>query len=294
MSLKTFKQSGQTAMMPKHSSGSAMVEFAMLLGVLLPVGLGVAMLGKLSDLTQTTEQASRYAAWEATVYSRNALASRSSAVEARFYGHPETQISSNTNNNSQVNDQGNDQQRVNPLWGRPATYQGTLRGLSSVSRDSQQRVLPSYEFDSGAAQIGNVIGSAVTSTANQLSGFSGNSWGLPGDGLLRSGVEVAVEPTSLLRGTQGRCGVSAADSEEQNAPRVCIRSTGVILADGWSASGDAQAASRVRSLVPTSIMSNVGEALSGLLGNTFFPELDPLDDAFGYVNMGVLPEYAQP
>lgn len=294
MSLTTFKQLGQPTKMPSHATGSAMVEFAMLLGVLLPVGLGVAMLGKLSDLTHTTEQASRYAAWEATVYSRNALASQLSAVEARFYGHPDSRISSDVNNNPQVNDQGSDQQGVNPLWGRPATYQGTLRDFASVSRDTQQRILPSYEFDTGAAQIGNVIGSAVTATANQLSGFSGNSWGLPGDGLLRSGVEVAVEPTPLLLGTQGRCGTPAADTEADNAQRVCIRSAGVILADGWAASGDAQAVSRVRSLVPSSIMSNVGEALSGLLGNTFFPELDPLDEAFGYVNMGVLPEYAQP
>ena len=57
----------------KYQSGSAMLEFTLILGVILPVGLGIAMLGKLTDLQQTTEQAGRYSAWEATVYSRQAL-----------------------------------------------------------------------------------------------------------------------------------------------------------------------------------------------------------------------------
>jgi len=263
--VKTMKASR----LPKYSAGSAMVEFALLLGVLLPVGMGVAMVGKLSDLSHTTHQASRYAAWEATVYSRAELA----------HG-------------------------VNPLWGSAGTYQGRLRGLSSVSRDTQQRVLPRYEFDTGAARFSDAIGSIVSGSADRLASLTGNNWGLPADGLLRSGIEVAVEPTPFLPGTQAPCGAAHAGATPSNATtpqpnnatpqRVCIRSTGVILADGWAASGDAQAASRVRSLVPASIMSDVGDGVSALLGNTLFPELDPLDDAFGFVNMRVLPEYAKP
>ena len=271
-----------------------MVEFTLLLGVLLPVGMGVAMLGKLADLTHTTEQASRYATWEATVYSRNELATQSTAVEARFYAQPDAYISTEANNSQQANDQGSNQRGVNPLWGVPAAHQGTLRGLSSVTRDAQQRVLPRYEFDTDAAPAANVSGDAVAAIGRPLSGFSGNSWGLTGDGLLRSGIEVAVEPTPLLRASQTPCGTASGEGQANTAQHVCVRSAGVILADGWAASGDAQAASRVRSLVPASTMSYVGQGLSALLGSLLFPELDPLDEAFGYVNMDVLPEYAQP
>jgi len=42
--------------------GGALVEFALLLGVLLPIGLGMSMLGKLTDLKQTSEQASLFVA----------------------------------------------------------------------------------------------------------------------------------------------------------------------------------------------------------------------------------------
>lgn len=289
-----------------------MVEFTLLLGVLLPVGMGVAMVGKLSDLSHTTHQASRYAAWEATVYSRAELVQHANAVEARFYGRPDVQLSNNTQTPQQSGQQSGQrsgqqagsQNDVNPLWGSAGSYQGRLRGLSSVSRDTQQRVLPRYEFDTGAAQISNVLGSIVSGSADRLASLTGNNWGLPADGLLRSGIEVAVEPTAFLPGTQAPCGAAHAGATPSNATtpqsnnatpqRVCIRSTGVILADGWAASGDAQAASRVRSLVPASIMSNVGDGVSALLGNTLFPELDPLDDAFGFVNMRVLPEYAKP
>ena len=281
-------------MNPFCARGSAMVEFVIVLGVLLPVGMGVAMLGKLSDLTHTTEQASRYATWEATVYSRNALSAESSAVEARFYGRPDELIASDLQNGQHSNDQGGDQRTLNPLWGAPAGNRGTLRALASVSRNAQQRVVPRYEFDTGAARASAVTGNTVAAIGRPLSGFSGNSWGLTGDGLLRSGIEVAVDPTPLLLGSQAPCGTAAADAQANTAQQACVRSAGVILADGWAASDDAQAASRVRSLVPASTMRYVGQGLSALLGSFLFPELDPLDEAFGYVNMNVLPAYAEP
>ena len=294
MILQSNQRLRQLSLMPERAKGSAMVEFALLLGVMLPVGLGVAMLGKLADLTHTTEQASRYATWEATVYSRSALATQSSAVENRFYARPDNLLTSNAGDAQQQNDEGDNAHGLNPLWGTPAGNQGTLRALASVSRDAQQRVVPSYEFDTGAAPLSTITGNTVAVIARPLSGFRGNSWGLTADGLLRSGIEVAVEATPLLPGSQARCGTATEDTQANTAQHACVRSAGVILADGWAASDDAHAASRVRSLVPASAMGYVGEGLSALLGSLLFPELDPLDEAFGYVNMDVLPEYAQP
>lgn len=276
--------------------GSALVEFSLLAGVLLPLGLGMSMLGKLTDLNQTTEQASRYTAWEATVYSRQQLAALPSAqVETRFFKAPDALISSKTQS-------GNAEQAENPLWGVSAARQGSLRELASVSRQSRRLVSSRYAFDTGKATKAQITGKIAAAAGRPLSGFSGNSWGIVADGLLRSRVDVAVKSTGLLKGMPGSCGTAtasttepaSASSQDGSDKHVCVRSSGVILADGWAASGDAQAVSRVRSLVPGSTLQKIGKGVGKLLGSVVFPELDPLDKAFGHVDMGVLPKYAQP
>ena len=63
------------------------------------------------------------------------------------------------------------------------------------------------------------------------------------------------------------------------------------MSDGWSASGDNQTRRRVRSLMPASILEPVGDAVS-LLGHLpVLEELSGLKDAFGHVDMNVLPPY---
>lgn len=282
--------------LPRFSRGSAMVEFSLLLTVLLPLGFGMSMLGKLTDLRQNTEQASRYAAWEATVYSRQALAAQSpDTLESRFFLSPQAAISSRANKK-----EGNAEQ--NPLWGASNFKQGKLGQLGSVARVKDNQVLRSYQFDTGQGKASTVTGKIVAAAGKPLSRFSGNSWGLVGDGMLKAGVEVAVQPTGFLLGEKASCGVAGqgGDSNKRTASEnerpevVCVRTAGVIMADGWSASGDAQAVSRIRSLVPGSALGKVGKGVGNLLGKTIFPELDPLDKAFGHVDMSVLPEYAKP
>ncbi|MDB3935135.1 pilus assembly protein [Granulosicoccus sp.] len=279
-----------------YQSGSAMVEFTLILGVILPVGLGIAMLGKLTDLQQTTEQAGRYSAWEATVYSRQALDEQQrAAVDERFFHAQDSDISS-------IAASGQASVEKNTLWGEPTAHAGSLRELSSVSRAAETTVASDYTFDTGKATASRISGKAVAGVGGLISDFKGNSWGLVADGLLRSSVDVAVTPTGLLHALHGQCGNNAStesaaantnEASEKNE-HVCVRSAGVILADGWSASSDAQAKSRVRSLVVASTMTTVGGLVSDLLGSILFPELDPLDKAFGYVDMTVLPEYAKP
>ncbi|MFK7860458.1 MAG: hypothetical protein AB8B64_16685 [Granulosicoccus sp.] len=274
-----------------YEKGSALVEFSFLLGVLLPLGFGVSMIGKLTDLKQTTEQASRYAAWEATVYSRQQLLARPSAVlEARFFEAPDARLSS-----TEV--QGNAARVENPLWGASAQTTDGLRELGHVSRKAAREVSSNYAFDTGKAKAMLITGKVAAAAGKPLSGFKGNSWGIVADGLLRSNVDVALQPSELLPGSGTRCGTAdfASESSPDNkSDSVCVRAAAVILADGWAASGDAQTVSRVRSLVPASTMQRVGEGVGKLLGSVIFPELDPLDKAFGHIDMRVLPTSARP
>ena len=280
----------------KYQAGSALVESTLVLGVLLPVGLGIAMLGKLTDLQQTTEQAGRYSAWEATVYSRQALRNVPfPAVEERFFSSQDSVISSEAASAEPPLGE-------NTLWGAQSAQGVSMREMSSVSLASNTAVSSEYTFDTGKASVSSAAGEVVAAAGKPLSGFKGNSWGLVADGLLRSSVDVAVKSTDLLHALHGPCGnttssvtASANSSTQQGDDKhVCMRAAGVILADGWSASHDGQATSRVRSLVPGSTLSRVGEGVGSLLGSAVFPELDSLSDAFGHVDMSVLPAYAKP
>ena len=192
--------------------------------------------------------------------------------------------------------------KKNILWGEPTARAGSLRDLSSVSRAAGTTVESAYTFDTGKAKASRISGEAVAAVGGLISDLKGNSWGLVADGLLRSSVDVAVRPTGLLHALHGQCGNHASaesasgntSEASDNNEHVCVSAAGVILADGWSASSNAQAKSRVRSLVVGSTLTRVGEGLSALLGSILFPELDPLDEAFGHVDMTVLPEYAKP
>ena len=47
--------------------GGALVETSLLMLVLLPIMFGLVSTGNLIDLTQTTQQAARYATWQTTI-----------------------------------------------------------------------------------------------------------------------------------------------------------------------------------------------------------------------------------
>lgn len=268
-------------------TGAALVEFYLLLGVIVPIFFGVSMLGKLADLNQTSEQASRYATWEATVYNRTQLLNQQpDTIETRFFGAADSRLSSLKQNNQASTD--------NPLWGSSGGPSTGLRKAGDVVRLPDRSASTIYSFDTGKADFAVAAGHAAATLGSILDDFSGNSWGLVADGMLQSTVELPLHTTSLLHASKQPCAVAsteATDSAQGEDSAACVSASGVILADGWSSSGDAQAISRVRSLVPTSILEPVGEAV-GSIGGTVFPELDSLDSAFGHVDMSVLPAYA--
>ena len=285
---------------PRMMKGVALVEFAMLLGILLPIALGMTMLAKLSDAKLSTQQASRYSTWEATVYSRQALSTDQSAkVESRFLARADGLLqstSADTSDNHSADVSAS--QNSHHWWGQQQTKTG-LRDLASVARHETQSPSAQYTFDTGKASVGAVTGKTVSLAGTSLSYLPGNSWDLVEDGLLRSDVSVPLQARGFLSSAAGSCGESnnAESSNDENTAEsavLCLKSVGVILADGWGASSDQQSIERVRSLVPSSAMDVLGSGVSFLLGSTLFPELDAMDDAFGHVDMQALPRYAQP
>lgn len=285
---------------PRSMTGVALVEFAMLLGILLPIALGMTMLAKLSDAKLSAQQAGRYSTWEATVYSRQALSGDQSAkVESRFFERSDAAFRTHSaDSSSDSTADASNSPESHHWWGRQATNSG-LRDLASVARHNTQATTTQYTFDTGQATAGVATGQTVALAGALLSPFPGNSWDLVKDGLLRSDVSMPLQARGFLQFMGGACseptaGESTDDGDTPDSSALCLNSAGVILADGWSASSDQQSIERVRSLVPSSTMDVLGSGVSFLLGSTLFPELDSMDNAFGHVDMQALPRYAQP
>ncbi|ASJ74658.1 TadE/TadG family type IV pilus assembly protein [Granulosicoccus antarcticus] len=262
-------------------AGSALIETAVLMTVMLPVVFGIVMIGKLIDLKQTSEQAGRYTAWEATVYPQSGQnAIRTGAVKERFFSAADTPIMTAASDPAS-----------NRLWGDAES--GDAESIADRSWEGQTDIvidessaggLPD-EKGVGSPSIAMRVGQTVGDTGKLLDGLSGNSWGLSTNGLLRAGVGVQVKANDWLAASDQACG------NEGNF--ACLHSKSVILVDGWSAANDDKARRRVRSLVPASALQPLGDMVSKVGMLPMFKELKQLDGAFGHVDMSVLPEYAQ-
>lgn len=262
---------------PNHAEkGSAMVETAILMVVLIPVIFGTVMVGKLIDLKQTSEQAGRYAAWEATVYPQSGPDGiKPALVRQRFFGAADNAISSTTQ------DAGS-----NTLWGaKDDTQSHGWSEKTGIEIEESSVAGLAYERGVGEASVAMRVGQAAGSSGEILDGLQGNSWGLSTNGLVRAGVSVPVKTNEWLQAGGQACG--------SESGYVCLHSKSVILVDGWSASSDDQAKRRVRSLVPASALQPLGDLISNVGRLPMFKELKKLDGAFGHVNMSVLPDYAK-
>lgn len=256
--------------------GSALVEASVLMVVLLPLIYGVVMLGKLIDLKQTTEQASRYAAWESTVYTADGSHGAAPAgITERFFGEPTASLQ------TQRVEPG-----INPLWGNTQTQDANRFEVDTRVAIKSPAITADYQRDIAEPTVAMSVGEQAGKSGEMLDGLSGNSWGLTANGLVQANVGVQMNSSAWLNAEATGCGTDQSS--------VCLNSRAVILVDGWSASNDAHSEERVRSLMPASAIEPLGNAIS-LVGNIpMFGELKGLKGAFGHVDMQVLPEYAKP
>lgn len=260
--------------------GGATVEIIMIMTLLLPVLFGLVMIGKLIDLRQVAEQASRYAAWQTTVNSRETLSnSQSVVVHNRFFTDPMRLITTEADSRFSPND------KTNRLWGQTGTLNQThSNSQAHIQIEEDRRVLTHYSFDLSAAPVATGMGQTVERLGSILDDANGNTWDLEGNGIVKAGVDVGLKANGWLAGSNSTC--LSTDSG------ICVQSSSVIVSDGWSAGSDDHAKKRIRSLMPTSIGQPVSDVI-GRVGGLFFPELNGLEGAFGHVDMGVLPRYAR-
>lgn len=264
--------------MPRLSAqhGGALVEATLLLTVLLPVIYGVVTIGHLVDLRQTVEQASRYVAWEATVYPEaNLDGTVQDSLTARFFGNAENALHTSTSAPGS-----------HQLWGESSPQPAANPGVRSRLQVDQDSTFAEYQRDVSGFSPGRSIGHLAAKSGELLAGLPGNTWGLTADGLTRATIGINLKADSLMGLGEVEC--------SNNEQSMCLQTNSAILVDGWSASSDDHARRRVRSLVPATALEPLGDTVV-IIGNLpMFKELKDLRNAFGHVDMQVLPEYAQP
>jgi hypothetical protein len=260
--------------------GGATVEIIMIMSLLLPILFGLVMIGKLIDIRQVAEQASRYAAWQTTVHSRASLSNdQSIVIHNRFFADPERYIKTQADSRFSSND------KTNRLWGQSnLSNPNTSSSQTHIQIENDGQVLTEYSFNLSAAPVATGMGETVERLGSILDGANGNSWDLEGNGIVKADVDVGVKANGWLTGSNRGC--LTTDS------RMCVQSSSVIMSDGWSADSDDHAKERARSLMPTSVAQPLSDVV-GQVGGLLFPELKGLKGAFGHVDMGVLPRYAR-
>jgi len=257
--------------------GGALVETLVLGTVLILLMACIPAVGALVDLKQTTIQASRYVAWEKSVYAPEVRVS--DKVDVRFFRDPSASIKS----------MDSERAGVNLLWGSPG---------SVVNADIHKLRVNLVDAGSSAS-IEHVNGSPSLKRANIHQGwiypnegkvFGGLGRGLSkhawkeGDpytnGLMQSRVEVKVENNSLLSAPGTQCSQGGAG---------CVHESTAILVDGWSAGRPDTIRDRVHGFVPSHRLEKVGKVISKIKVIPLLGDMKNLKRALGCTKLGVKP-----
>jgi hypothetical protein len=261
----------------RNQSGSAMTEFAILTVVMVPLFFVMPTLGKITDINNTSIQASRYMAWERTVSNQQQKTYDELGAELhnRFLVHPEMGVRT-----GQGKITGDD--AINPLW-RSFKSDATDQGGRLVNIDGQKK-LP-YREESASLGEEEKLYQGIEQTGNLLSGvISDAKWGLESSGLYVGRVGVAVENAGLFSRGGKDCG-----GAESQQTFVCVERHNAILVDGWSAFSRTQVEQRTKAFVPGGILKPVGEMLSVTGAIPLMREMKGLEKSFGHVDVDVLP-----
>jgi len=140
--------------------------------------------------------------------------------------------------------------------------------------------------DSDLPTIASGTSRAINGAASVLEFASDASWDVTTEGIANGSVSIRAELGSLLAGFNSDCGGSGA---AVTASTLCIEESSSIMVDGWSAGTANEVSRRTRSFVPATVLEPLGRGLSLFGAIPVFQELSPLDDAFGRVDVTVLP-----
>lgn len=207
--------------------GQAMVEMAVILGVIVMLFLGMIYLGKFHDIQASTIQAARYAAWERTVHSPGALNDTQIQKQARsrFFTWNTDALKST------------DGLANGASW---TTQTAMWRDHSPRSANVEATRLIARPDDVGiTTSTGPLAGKATGTIALGMGKFSGLLDAITGGEALPPGGTVTGNVTVKLNNI-------AALPAPLNALNLTLRESASVITEQWDANGPRQAALRAR------------------------------------------------
>lgn len=263
----------------RRQRGQALAEMAILAAVLVPMFLLVPILGKYSHVRQTTHQAARAAAWEATVvhdyeWTKLSRAEQEMLLLDRHFARADAPITSVPASAAASDRLGN------PML-------NTFSDRELVKRAGV--TLAPYRNESAGAVM------------KLLEGAGGVIESLPGefppnkDGLVTASLDVAVEN---LTASDGSPATWLTPFDRLN---VTMSSSHTVLADTWSAAGNGvegepshsrkrSVHEQVSSLVPSSMLGGAAEVLENLDALELLPVIGTVSRLRpGYIEPDIVP-----
>lgn len=268
--------------------GQAMTEFLVACLVLIPLFLAIPLLGKYMDISHSTTQATRYLAWERTVWTTDRKSSDQlqNEMRNRIYTRPGTRVNST--------DGAQPPAAFNPLWkdvgGKPM-----LASFGDVTGGNPE----GGKGETSPGLIYNNVVSTLVSTYDTVMRWMQAIGGVHRDGFKINIAGVYSGMTGVAVAEQGDNGGRGLLITPLHIPKVnfALRPN-VIITDAWAVSGPGSgnhcSASQdqmselcqVAPLVPTTVLSGWFNTLTHDVG-VVIPEFKSLD--YGYIVPGVVP-----
>jgi len=284
--------------MKPHQAGQSMTEFLICASfALVPLFLGISLLGKYIDIKQSAIQAARYEAWEYTVWYADdtepmtgfnavpqpvkSTALTHAETKQRFFTDPSNGDPANilpiTDLDKTI------AWNPNQLWvdhsGAPL-YTGVDGSGSSLKSSEDTPTIPvigdvmNTLFDiidfafSAIGSLMSFIGSSVGFTAINTDGYANST----------VSMQVAVDP--MFR----RLDDTTTNITDANSNTLDFQSTASVLSDGWNAGGVEHTFNQAGGAVPTVLLGELFDAIPGF--NTIWNIVSILAPEMRFCNPG--------
>ena len=219
-----------------RQSGQALVEAAVILGVVILLFLGIFYLGKFHDVQASTIQSARYAAWERTVHSTASMSDRRVQNQARV------RLFTWNRDAFKSTDALADGARWTPqtaVWRDHAGKDRLIDRPDDVRIDTTMGPLPGKATATIAKGVGAFTGA--------LDGITGGE-ALPVGGTATGNVSVKLNNLALL-------------PEPLDKLNLTLRESAAVMTESWDANGPRQAALRSRTFTLAGPLSQINGLL---------------------------------
>jgi hypothetical protein len=247
-----------------HQGGQAMVEAAVMLGIVILLFLGIFYLGKFHDVQATAIQSARYAAWERTVHSASKYSDTLVQNQARARLFTWTQDSFKTTDGLGNRAEWPTQTSV---WRDHAGRQRLIERPDDVLIATESGPVP--------GKAGEAIATGFNQVTKFLDGITGGEV-LPKGGLVAGSVSVKLANIGAL-------------PAPLNKLDLTLNERSALMIDSWDASGPRQAALRSRTFTLAGPFTEIKTVLDPI--RTVLSGFEPAfrDLHFGQVCPDIIP-----